>query len=77
MRYCGEYLIKKLRMSTHFSFSKLPPRFQELEKLLEVLQLAHELLSKDLTLDSFTLMLSEMQENVSLVSYSSRLATQV
>nr|XP_027091993.1 protein PIR-like [Coffea arabica] len=49
----------------------------ELEKLLSVLQLAHELLSKDLTIDSFNLMLNEMQENVSLVSYSSRLASQI
>ncbi|XP_071922837.1 protein PIR [Coffea arabica] len=49
----------------------------ELEKLLSALQLAHELLSKDLTIDSFNLMLNEMQENVSLVSYSSRLASQI
>lgn len=45
--------------------------------LLDILQLTHELLSKDLTIDSFNLMLNEMQENVSLVSYSSRLASQV
>lgn len=51
--------------------------FQELEKLLTVLQLSHELLNKDLAIDSFDLMFNEMQENVSLVSYSSRLASQV
>lgn len=45
--------------------------------LLDILQLTHELLSKDLIIDSFNLMLNEMQENVSLVSYSSRLASQV
>ncbi|XP_073290091.1 protein PIR isoform X2 [Primulina huaijiensis] len=49
----------------------------ELEKLICILRLAHELLSKDLTLDSFGLMLNEMQENLSLVSYSSRLASQI
>lgn len=49
----------------------------ELEKLISILRLAHELLSKDLTLDSFGLMLNEMQENLSLVSYSSRLASQI
>lgn len=49
----------------------------ELEKLLDVLQHAHELLSKDLSIDSFKLMLSETQENISPVSYSSRLALQV
>lgn len=49
----------------------------ELEKLISILRLVHELLSKDLTLDSFGLMLNEMQENLSLVSYSSRLASQI
>ena len=51
--------------------------FQELEKLLDILRNAHDLLSKDVSMDSFTLMLSEMQENISLVSFSSRLASQV
>lgn len=50
---------------------------QELEKLVDILKHAHELLSKDLTIDSFSLMLNEMQENISLVSFSSRLASQV
>jgi cytoplasmic FMR1 interacting protein len=49
----------------------------ELDKLIGILRLAHELLSKDLSLDSFGLMLNEMQENISLVSYSSRLASQI
>lgn len=51
--------------------------FQELEKLMDVLKVTHELLSKDLSIDSFSLMLNEMQENLSLVSFSSRLASQV
>lgn len=37
----------------------------------------HELLSKDISIDSFGLMLNEMQENLSIVSFSSRLASQV
>ncbi|GKV07514.1 hypothetical protein SLEP1_g19277 [Rubroshorea leprosula] len=49
----------------------------ELEKLIDVLKHAHELLSKDLTIDSFSFMLNEMLENTSLVSYSSRLASQI
>ena len=61
-------------MSNGFPFKFM---FQELEKLLDVLKHAHELLSKDLLMDAFSLMLSEMQENISLVSYSSRLASQV
>ncbi|CAM8960308.1 unnamed protein product [Rhodiola kirilowii] len=48
----------------------------ELEKLINIMKLTHELLSKDLLIDSFDLMMNEMQENVSLVSFSSRLATQ-
>ncbi|CAH9080681.1 unnamed protein product [Cuscuta europaea] len=49
----------------------------ELEKLLDIMQYAHECMSKDLILDSFNLMINEMQENTSLVSYSSRLASQI
>ncbi|KAH6782702.1 transcription activator [Perilla frutescens var. frutescens] len=77
----SERLNKLCRENIEFLFDRFESQdicaIVELEKLLEVLQLAHELLSKDLSLDSFTLMLSEMQENVSLVSYSSRLATQI
>ncbi|XP_042068062.1 protein PIR-like isoform X1 [Salvia splendens] len=77
----SERLNKMCRENIEFLFDRFESQdicaIVELEKLLEVLQLAHELLCKDLTLDSFTLMLSEMQENVSLVSYSSRLATQI
>ncbi|KAH6759245.1 transcription activator [Perilla frutescens var. frutescens] len=77
----SERLNKICRENIEFLFDRFESQdicaIVELEKLLEVLQLAHELLSKDLSLDSFTLMLSEMQENVSLVSYSSRLATQI
>lgn len=53
------------------------PRVQELEKLIDILKHSHELLSQDLSIDTFSLMLNEMQENISLVSFSSRLATQV
>ncbi|CAA6666502.1 unnamed protein product [Spirodela intermedia] len=49
----------------------------ELQQLLSILELSHRLLSRDLNLDSFTLMLNEMQENLSLVSYSSRLSSQI
>ncbi|KAK1265836.1 Protein PIR [Acorus gramineus] len=48
----------------------------ELLHLMDVLKLNHHLLSEDLPLDSFTFMLNEMQENVSLVSFSSRLSSQ-
>ncbi|CAN8255346.1 unnamed protein product [Cochlearia groenlandica] len=48
----------------------------ELEKLVDILKHSHELLSQDLSIDSFSIMLNEMQENISLVSFSSRLATQ-
>ncbi|KAL7118012.1 hypothetical protein ACP275_03G108900 [Erythranthe tilingii] len=76
-----ERINKVFRENIEFLFDRFETQdlcaIVELEKLLEILQLAHELLSKDLTLDSFSLMLNEMQENVSLVSYSSRLASQI
>ncbi|KAB2629927.1 protein PIR [Pyrus ussuriensis x Pyrus communis] len=49
----------------------------ELENLLDILKHAHGLLSRDLSIDSFSIMLNEMQENISLVSYCSRLASQI
>lgn len=58
-------------------FSILIHIVQELEKLIDIMKLAHELLNKDLVIDSFDLMMNEMQENISLVSFSSRLAIQV
>ncbi|XP_058101351.1 protein PIR [Magnolia sinica] len=49
----------------------------ELQQLLEILRLTHQVLSEHLSIDSFTLMLNEMQENISLISYSSRLSSQI
>lgn len=49
----------------------------ELENLLDILKHAHGLLSRDISIDSFSIMLNEMQENISLVSYCSRLASQI
>ncbi|XP_077250894.1 transcription activator [Tasmannia lanceolata] len=49
----------------------------ELQQLLDILKLTHQLLSEHMSIDSFTLMLNEMQENTSLVSFSGRLATQI
>lgn len=78
---CGKGFIRTFyfwyRMHITFLHRNIYVIYQELDKLLGILRLAHELLSKDLSLDPFTLMLNEMQENISLVSYSSRLASQV
>lgn len=49
----------------------------ELQQLLDILKFTHQLLSEFLELDSFSLMLNEMQENLSLISFSSRLASQI
>ncbi|GMH10367.1 hypothetical protein Nepgr_012208 [Nepenthes gracilis] len=49
----------------------------ELENLVNILKHTHVLLSRELPIDSFSLMFNEMQENISLVSYSSRLAYQI
>ncbi|KAF0913715.1 hypothetical protein E2562_024597 [Oryza meyeriana var. granulata] len=49
----------------------------ELQQLLDILELTHQSISKFLELDSYSLILSEMQENLSLVSYSSRISSQI
>lgn len=76
-----ERMNKVFRENIEFLFDRFESQdicaIVELEKLLNILQLAHELLSKDLSMDAFSLMLNEMQENISLVSYSSRIASQI
>ncbi|KAM3315907.1 hypothetical protein ACQJBY_034185 [Aegilops geniculata] len=49
----------------------------ELQQLLDILELTHQSISRFLELDSYSLMISEMQENLSLVSYSSRISSQI
>lgn len=49
----------------------------ELQLLLDILKLTHQFLSEHLEIDSFALMMNEMQENLSLVSFSGRLASQI
>lgn len=76
-----ERLNKVFRENLEFLFDRFESQdlcaIVELEKLLDVLKHAHELLSKDISIDSFDLMMNEMLENISLVSYSSRLASQI
>uniref|UniRef100_A0A5B7BCH8 CYRIA/CYRIB Rac1 binding domain-containing protein n=1 Tax=Davidia involucrata TaxID=16924 RepID=A0A5B7BCH8_DAVIN len=77
----AERMNKVFRENIEFLFDRFESQdlcaIVELEKLLDILRLAHELLSRELSIDSFSLMLIEMQENISLVSYSSRLASQI
>ncbi|KAL7586887.1 hypothetical protein Lser_V15G35727 [Lactuca serriola] len=77
----SERMNKLFRDNLEFLFDRFESQdlcaIVELEKLLEILKMSHEFLSRDLTIDSFSIMLSEMMENVSLVSYSSRLASQI
>ncbi|XP_015882048.1 protein PIR [Ziziphus jujuba] len=77
----AERMNKIFRENVEFLFDRFESQdlcaVVELEKLLDVLKHAHELLSKDLSVDSFSLMLNEMQENISLVSFSSRLGSQI
>ncbi|XP_024519238.1 protein PIR [Selaginella moellendorffii] len=49
----------------------------ELDHLIEILRATHCLLADQLTLDPFNLILEEMMENISMVSFSSRLASQI
>ncbi|KAF9670183.1 hypothetical protein SADUNF_Sadunf13G0042000 [Salix dunnii] len=80
-RLVSERMNKVFRDNLEFLFDRFESQdlcaVVELEKLVEILKHAHGLLSKDLSIDSFSLMLNEMQENLSLVSFSSRLATQI
>ncbi|KAJ8760394.1 hypothetical protein K2173_015061 [Erythroxylum novogranatense] len=77
----AERMNKAFRDNLEFLFDRFESQdlcaVVELEKLLDILKLAHKLLSRDLSIDSFNLMLNEMQENISLVSFSSRLASQI
>uniref|UniRef100_A0A803KNN6 CYRIA/CYRIB Rac1 binding domain-containing protein n=1 Tax=Chenopodium quinoa TaxID=63459 RepID=A0A803KNN6_CHEQI len=72
---------KAFRENLEFLFDRFESQdicaIVELENLVNILKHAHKLLSEDLTIDSFSLIFSEMQENISLVSYSSRLAYQI
>ncbi|KNA11936.1 hypothetical protein SOVF_130140 [Spinacia oleracea] len=72
---------KTFRENLEFLFDRFESQdicaIVELENLVNILKHAHKLLSEDLTIDSFSLIFSEMQENISLVSYSSRLAYQI
>ncbi|PSR92943.1 Protein PIR like [Actinidia chinensis var. chinensis] len=77
----SERMNKVFRENIEFLFDRFESQdlcaIVELEKLLNILQLAHQLLSRDLTIDAFSLMLNEMHENISLISYSGRLASQI
>ncbi|MED6156208.1 hypothetical protein PIB30_012484 [Stylosanthes scabra] len=76
-----EWMNKVFRENIEFLFDRFECQdlcaIVELEKLLDILKHSHKLLSRDLSVDSFSLMLNEMQENISLVSFSSRLASQI
>jgi cytoplasmic FMR1 interacting protein len=48
-----------------------------LQRLVEILELTHELLSKHVKIDPFNILMGEMTQSISLVSFSSRIATQV
>ncbi|MCO5571458.1 hypothetical protein L7F22_025198 [Adiantum nelumboides] len=49
----------------------------ELQQLIDVLRLTHHFVANFLTLDPFKMMLEEMTETISLISFSGRLASQV
>ncbi|XP_057549982.1 protein PIR isoform X1 [Amaranthus tricolor] len=72
---------KAFRENMEFLFDRFESQdicaIVELDNLVSILKHAHKLLSEDLAIDAFNLIFSEMQENLSLVSYSSRLAYQI
>lgn len=77
----AERMNKIFRENLEFLFDRFESQdlcaIVELEKLLDILKHAHGLLSEDLAIDSYNFMLNEMLENTSLVSYSSRLSSQI
>ncbi|KAL9233414.1 hypothetical protein vseg_008421 [Gypsophila vaccaria] len=77
----SQHMNKVFRENLEFLFDRFESQdicaIVELENLVNILKHAHKLLSQDLAIDSFDLIFSEMQENISLVSYSSRLAYQI
>ncbi|KAL4637812.1 hypothetical protein ACB092_03G103200 [Castanea dentata] len=77
----AERMNKLFRENLEFLFDRFESQdlcaIVELEKLVDILKHTHELLSKDVSIDSFSLIMNEMQENLSLVSFSSRLASQI
>ncbi|XP_074307970.1 protein PIR isoform X2 [Silene latifolia] len=77
----SQHMNKIFRENLEFLFDRFESQdicaIVELENLINILKHAHKLLSEDLAIDSFNLMFSEMQENISIVSYSSRLAYQI
>lgn len=74
-------LNKLFRVNIDFLFDRFESQdlcaIVELQQFLDILKHTHMLFSKNLELDSFSMMLNEIQENLSLISYSSRLASQV
>ncbi|KAH9614330.1 hypothetical protein KSS87_011253 [Heliosperma pusillum] len=77
----SQHMNKIFRENLEFLFDRFESQdicaIVELENLINILKHAHKLLSQDLAIDSFNLIFSEMQENISIVSYSSRLAYQI
>eukprot|EP01018_Ginkgo_biloba_P020740 Gb_18363 [translate_table: standard] len=76
----GQRMNKIFRENIDFLFERFESQdicsVVELQQLFDVLKLTHQLLAEYLSMDPFTVMLNEMSENISLVSFSGRLASQ-
>lgn len=77
----GQRMNKIFRENLDFLFERFEAHdicsIVELQQLVEVLRLTHQLLSNYLSLDPFKMILEEMTETISLVSFSGRIASQV
>ncbi|KAH9326418.1 hypothetical protein KI387_006596, partial [Taxus chinensis] len=81
LRYLiGQRMNKIFRENIDFLFERFESHdicsVVELQQLFDVLRLTYQLLEEYLTMDPFSVMLNEMSENISLVSFSGRLASQ-
>lgn len=77
----GQRMNKIFRENLDFLFERFEAHdlctIVDLQRLVDILRLTHELLSEHVTMDPFPLMMGEMTETISLVSFSGRVATQV
>lgn len=77
----GQRMNKIFRENIDFLFERFESHdlcaVVELQQLLDVLRLTYQLLAEYLSMDPYNVMLNEMSENISLVSFSGRLALQI
>jgi cytoplasmic FMR1 interacting protein len=77
----GQRMNKIFRENLDFLFERFEAHdlcsIVDLQRMVDILSRTHELLSEHINMDPFPLMMGEMSETISLMSFSGRIATQV